>query len=375
MDRKNAQKVTLLERSPLCSPGSDKDTRHLVLDTSGLEASYRVGDSLAIYPDNCPEMVEKTLKSLSAKGTEQLADKKTGEWSPLREVLKKKVNIHLPSMRLLRLLKTHFPSDPLLKSCFEDPTKELLKRLIHEKFVFELLAQYDTSGIPFQELIDSFSPLLPRFYSIASSPKVHPGEIHLTVVMTEFEVAGKPRKGVCTDYLFNRVALDEPLIDAYIEPHKGFTLPEDPQAKIIMVGPGTGIAPFRAFLHERLHLGAKGANWLFFGERTEKHEFFYRDFFQNLVSSGHLTLDTAFSRESEKKVYVQHRMEEKGEELYRWLEEGAYFYVCGDKNRMARDVEATLKSLLERHGNLPPEGAQARLNAIRKEGRYLKDVY
>jgi sulfite reductase (NADPH) flavoprotein alpha-component len=195
------------------------------------------------------------------------------------------------------------------------------------------------------------------------------------VALQKWRIFGKERLGVCTDYLCRRVPLHAEVVPVYINPHRGFTLPEDKHTPIIMIGPGTGIAPFRAFMQEREVLDAAGKNWLFFGEWNRFHHYFYEDFWSSLEQKGKLRVDLAFSRDQKDKIYVQHRMIENGKEIYRWLQEGAYFYVCGDASNMAKDVEAALQKILINEGGLSEEQSREYIKALRKEGRYLRDVY
>jgi len=216
---------------------------------------------------------------------------------------------------------------------------------------------------------------LPRFYSIASSQKTHDREVHLTVAMLEYQHGEFEKKGVCTHYLCNLTQADAAKVPIYVHKHRGFTLPENGDTPIIMIGPGTGIAPFRGFMQERIATGAKGSNWLFFGDWTEKNEFYYGDYWRQLVKEGKLRLDLAFSRDQEHKVYVQHRMKKNAEEFYRWLQAGAILYVCGDMKHMAKDVDLALHEIVQEQGNLDEQGAKKYVSHIRKEGRYLRDVY
>jgi sulfite reductase (NADPH) flavoprotein alpha-component len=223
--------------------------------------------------------------------------------------------------------------------------------------------------------VDMLSPLLPRFYSIASSQLVVGDEIHLTVAGLRYNSNGHERFGVCTHYLCDLAPLNEAVISLYIQPHHGFTLPKEKEADIIMVGPGTGVAPFRGFMQERaLHQGT-GRNWLFFGERSYQEDYFYRHFWQDLETRSLLKVNTAFSRDQEHKIYVQHRMLEHGAEIFRWIDNGAYFYVCGDAQRMAKDVETTLLQIIQIYGSKTEQEAKEYLKKMRTDKKYLRDVY
>ena len=200
-------------------------------------------------------------------------------------------------------------------------------------------------------------------------------EVHLTIALIHYDTNGHKRRGVCTHYLCELAPVNQPLIPVYIQPHHGFTLPANPDVPIIMIGPGTGVAPFRAFMQERMAIGAKGKNWLFFGERNQISDFFYEDYWSQLISEEKLVMHTAFSRDQENKIYVQHRMMEQGAELFAWLKEGAYLYVCGDAKNMAKDVEAALLQIIQKHGSLDEQATKQFLKQLRQEKRYLRDVY
>jgi sulfite reductase (NADPH) flavoprotein alpha-component len=227
--------------------------------------------------------------------------------------------------------------------------------------------------------VDQFFGLLrkipPRLYSIASSLLAHPEEVHLTVAVVRYNAHGRDRGGVCSTHFADRVAVGETM-PVYVHANKSFFLPEDGDTPIIMVGPGTGIAPFRAFIEERDALGSKGKNWLFFGDQHFQTDFLYQTEWQDYLKSGILgRMDVAFSRDQEHKVYVQDRMREQGKDIYAWLEEGAYFYVCGDASRMAKDVHEALINVAEEHGGKSREDAEAYVKALQKERRYQRDVY
>jgi sulfite reductase (NADPH) flavoprotein alpha-component len=226
------------------------------------------------------------------------------------------------------------------------------------------------------DFIGSLAKLQPRLYSISSSPAAHTNQVHLTVGAVRFRGRnGRTLRGVAWTYLADRVRPGE-RVRIFIHPSKHFGLPNDTTAPIIMIGPGTGIAPFRAFLHERRAIGAKGRNWLFFGDQRQTHDFLYRDELESLLKEGSLNrLDTAFSRDQSQKVYVQHRMHESGAELWRWLNDGAHLYVCGDARRMAKDVDDTLRDVVAAQGKMSNEDAKAFVVNLAKQGRYQRDVY
>lgn len=359
---KDSLYLTEIKERRALSSHQEKKTDHIVLCAK--ELPYQVGDSIAIYPVHQEELVEQTLYYLDQDPLQKVIDKE-GTPRTLREQLLSRSNITLGTRRLIQALQDRIGG---FQHLLED--KELLKAYLAAHEVWKILKQGKGHGLTGQEFFELLTPLLPRFYSIASSPEVHPEEIHLTVVRVEYG----ERKGVCTRYL-SEIEERKREIPVYIQPHKGFTLPEDHQTPIIMVGPGTGIAPFRAFMQEREAREAKGKNWLFFGEWSRQEQFYYGDYWVSLESQGKLKLDLAFSRDQEHKVYVQHKMLEQKKEFFRWLEEGAFLYVCGDADQMAKDVEATLHTIIEQEGGCSVEDARHYVKELRKQKRYLRDVY
>lgn len=354
-DRLNPYFSLVKERYLLTKPGSQKYTQHIVLDLAGSGITYQVGDSVGIIPVNNQEIVDKTLQVMKASGEEDITDKRGGKIWKLKEFLTQKANLSLVSKK--------FYND-VVQNKIEGSA---LKKYLGEREVWDFLQEHHVN-LPPNEICQYMMPLLPRLYSIASSQQISKDEIHLTVALVNYITNEQQRKGVCTHYLCNMAEENVPI---YIQQHNGFTLPEDPDAPIIMIGPGTGIAPYRAFMQERIASGANGKNWLFFGECNRKFDFFYEDYWLELQNAEKLSLDLAFSRDQEQKVYVQHRMLEKSQELYDWLENGAYLYVCGDAERMAKDVESTLHQIIESQGHDP----KAYVKQLRQEKRYLKDVY
>jgi sulfite reductase (NADPH) flavoprotein alpha-component len=238
-------------------------------------------------------------------------------------------------------------------------------------FITELPAK----GISAADLAGKLKKMQPRLYSISSSPKAHPGEVHLTVGVVRFDIGGKLRKGACSTFLAERVSGETP-VPVFVHPSPGFKIPKDLDAPMIMVGPGTGIAPFRAFLEERQAIGATGRNWLLFGDQKSSTDFLYREQLEGWQKDGFLTrFDTAFSRDQAEKVYVQNRMVENAAEMWAWLEAGGYFYVCGEAARMAKDVDAALHKVCELAGKLDAESAIAYVKNLKTQKRYCRDVY
>jgi sulfite reductase (NADPH) flavoprotein alpha-component len=371
--------ASIKERSALSKPGSQKNTQHLVLDLRGSGITYAVGDSIGVFPQHDPDLVNKTLRALSASGKEVIQLKQTGESFSLIEFLTTKANITDISPKLFREIATRQPDvdkKHQLEEMLQEDKREILKAYLQKHEVWDFLVANEEVFLHPQEFADLLMPLLPRFYSISSSQKYVGDEVHLTIAPLEYESNGHKRRGVCTHYLCQLVDLHEAVVPIFVQPSHGFSLPLDPQAPLVMIGPGTGIAPFRAFLQERLlHHQSKGKHWLFFGEWNRAYDFFYEEDWLELSQWGHLRLDLAFSRDQDYKIYVQHKMWERGEELYQWLEHGAYLYVCGDAQRMAKDVEAMLQAIVQEFGKKEAQAAKEYIKHLRQQKRYLRDVY
>ena len=351
-DRANPFVSHILERFLLTQSHSSKKTWHLSLSLAGSFIAHRPGDSIAILPENDPRDVEEFLKTFHLKGSEILVDSRAKSEIEARSFFAKKVNLQKAHPALFRALAKE-KSDAL-------PLKLLKERTI---------------DFALHQVPSLFLPLLPRFYSIASSQRTFPDEIHLAVAETSYLLDGRLIRGVGSSFLCERAEVGHTPIPCYLQPSHHFCLPEDPNTPVIFIGPGTGIAPFRAFMQERLATQAKGRNWLFFGERNRDSDFYYGEFWQALERQGHLKLSFAFSRDQAEKVYVQHRMWEERLNLWSWIQEGAHFYVCGDAEEMARDVEAMLLKIFMKEGSLTEEGARHKLKELRMQKRYLLDVY
>lgn len=349
MSRHPLFSARIKERYPLTKPGSTKATYHLALDLKGCPFSFKVGDSLGIHAPNDPQVVEKWVSRLQISGQTAVTDPRSQETMSLATFLTEKANLGRFLPKLAEALSYTGPLDI-------DP--------------LDVLKPIDP-----QALTSLLLPLLPRFYSIASSPTVYPEEVHLTVTLSSYEYQGEIRYGVASHFLCHLAIPEVTPILCYVQPAPHFTIPTDSHADLIMIGPGTGVAPFRAFLQERLAQNAAGNHWLFFGERHRATDFFYEEFWAELSAQKKLRLDVAFSRDQAEKVYVQHKMEENGQELWRWIERGAYIYVCGDADPMAKEVERSLLNIFEVHGKLSNEEARLYLKTLRKERRCLTDVY
>ena len=363
--------ATLVDAHPLNRPGSDKDVRHVVLDLSTTDLSYEAGDSLGVFARKNPQLVQAVLDRLGASGEEMVAWE--GEALPLRQVLLSKVDIARPSDDcLLFLAERAFEADDVLQlqalARGEGPSG------LAEADLLDLLLAFPSVTPSLPGLLKSLDRLQPRLYSIASSPKAHPNEVHLTVSAVRWNSNERQRTGIGSCYLAD-FAKPGDVVPVFVQKSHGFAPPADDAAPAIMVGPGTGIAPFRAFLEEREARGAKGRNWLFFGDQKRSTDFLYEDQIIDWQRRGLLArLDLAFSRDQAEKVYVQHRMHASAAELWRWLEEGAHFYVCGDAKRMAKDVEDTLVQIAAEQGG-KGAAAKAWLDGLAKAGRYQRDVY
>lgn len=369
--RTNPFAASILRSARLNGPGSEKETRHVEIDLDGSGLSYKVGDSLGVVPTNCDDLVAAVLAALGAGGGEPVATP-LGAEVPIRDALAEHCCLAEVTDGLLALLAdaaSDREEEAQILALLEDDGP------IAGHDVLDVLQRFPTARPPLADLVRALPPLRPRLYSISSSPRGHAGQVHLTVGRVSSVVNGRVRKGVASTMLADRVAAGSK-VRVFVQPSHGFTIPADPGAAMIMIGPGTGIAPFRAFLHERAALGAPGKNWLFFGDHRSACDYLYEEELRGFVASGLLTrLDTAFSRDQERKVYVQHRIEEHGEALYGWLEEGAHVFVCGDAKRMAADVDRALREVVRVHGAKTEDVAKDYLAALASSGRYLRDVY
>ncbi|HLB17444.1 MAG TPA: sulfite reductase subunit alpha [Burkholderiales bacterium] len=368
--RDQPARARLLRSEPLNRPGAEKQTQNVVLSLAGTGLDYAPGDSLGVWPVNNGEEVELVLAILRAKGSEAVT-LPSGQTLTVREALLRRCNLREPSDELFMLLSRHARDD--IEATRLARMAEGEDAAGHD--VFDLLVKFRSARPPAPEFVLALAALQPRLYSIASSLACHPGEVHLTVAVVRYELHARGYQGVASCFFADRLRRGA-RVPVYVQPAHGFCLPADPAAPIIMVGPGTGIAPFRAFLQERAATGAPGKNWLFFGNQRRELDFLYRGEFEGYARKGLLTrLDAAFSRDQAHKIYVQDRMREHGAELWRWLENGACFYVCGDAQRMAKDVDDALKALVGERGGMSAGQAAEYVAGLAKAGRYCKDVY
>jgi len=360
----------------LTGPGSEKDTRHHEIAIEGAPAQYLPGDALGVYAHNSPVVVERIVRTIGATGEERVSDGSSGTL-PLARALAEVYNLRTPSRRLFELLVARGAADlaPLMEKANAEALKHYLNGWNEGHDVLDLLEEH--AGIPItpEELVASLRKDLPRLYSIASSFSAHPGEVHLLVVSVKYQIRGRVREGLCSTWLAERwpVGATAPM---YLQnQQKHFAMPADEAAPLIMIGPGTGLAPFRAFVEERRVRGARGRNWLFFGEQHRATDFFYEEELTGYARDGFLRLDVAFSRDQAAKVYVQHRMKENAGDIWAWLQEGAEIFVCGDKERMAADVDRELHNIAETAGGRTPDQAKEYVEELKKTKRYKHNIY
>ena len=420
---KNPYSSNLTENFVLNGEGSRKETRHIVFDLGDSGLQYKAGDALGVIPRCPPELAEDVLASCGFSGDEEV-DTHLGPCG-LRQALTERYEIHRISKKWIEELGPRLSSgaadieirivhrqrtssrdgsvlidwngsgaeDDVPVGYVEigaasDPAETLWAELtgdskamedyIWSRDYIDGLADFGHIGFTPQQLVDGMDRLKPRLYSIASSPDFEPGMVHLTVAIVRYNHHDRDRAGLCTGFMADHCEVGETDIGVFMSPTRSFVLPEDRSTDIIMVGPGTGIAPFRAFLQQRQMEGDSGRNWLFFGDWTEEGEYLYRDEMEEWRENGLIDChDLAWSRAGPEKVYVQHLMEQHGEEIWNWIDGGAYFYVCGDKNYMARDVHSTLIGICSEYGGMSKEEAKEFVESglMKAEKRYLRDVY
>ena len=420
---KNPYDSTVTVNFVLNGEGSKKETRHIVFDLGDSGLEYKAGDALGVIPITSSELVEDVLVALGAD-SEEIVETHAGQMT-LMEALSNHYEIHQanrkfvasignkfesiggPSeIRIVKRVRTSvdsgqatmhwswsgeeddYPDGFSPAGSNVDPAFDLWKSLTSDDKAMEdylwgrdyidVLNDFGHLRFSGQEFVDQIDRLKPRLYSIASSPDFEPGTVHLTVGIVRYDGLGRAKTGLTTGYLADRVPEGTDNVRVFMSPTRSFVLPEDGEKDIIMVGPGTGIAPFRAFIQQRKMDNATGRNWLFFGDWTEEGEFLYRDEINEFVEEGTIDkIDLAWSREGPEKVYVQHLMASHGAEIWEWIDNGGYFYVCGDKNYMAKDVHSTLINICAEFGGYSDEDAKAFVEQtlMKEEKRYLRDVY
>jgi sulfite reductase (NADPH) flavoprotein alpha-component len=370
--RSNPFPGKLLVNRRLTAPDSPKDTRHFEIDLTGWGLNFEVGDSVSVYATNDPKLVDEILAALCAKGDEIVPAGR--ETCAFRDALLKHYSIRSVTPKFLKAIAVRASASPLLHELLDPERKQDLENYLWGMEVIDFLIEHPSVRFTPQEFVGLLSKLQPRLYSVASSLKQHPDAVHFIIDIIRYESHGRQRMGVATGFLAERA--DNVPVPVYPSSSKAFHLPENPDTPIVMVGPGTGVAPFRAFLQERKAIGARGKTWLFFGSQREKSDYFYRDEFDQFKKDGYLTrIDTAFSRDQAHKIYVQDRMNENAAEIWKWLEEGAEFFVCGDAKRMAKDVDATLRKIVQEQGGKDVDAANEYIEKLKSDKRYKRDVY
>ena len=371
--RDNPFQSELKEKRVLTQDVSSKMTLHMCFSLEGSDLVYEPGDALAVMPTNEPALVAEILARAGLTGSETVELAKVGT-TPIAEALGERLQITRLSRKMVEAYAKAGDVGVLL-GLLKPEQQTHLDTYMYDRGLIDLLVEYPGVVGGAQQMADMLVKMAPRLYSISSSPKAHKGEVHATVAVVRYRSHNRERSGVCSAQFADRVDVGG-RVPVWVQQNKKFRLPVDGDAPVIMIGPGTGIAPFRGFLHERCATGAKGKNWLFFGERSAATDFLYREELEQMTASGLLTrLDTAFSRDQAHKIYVQDRMVEFGAELFAWLERGASVYVCGDALRMAKDVDLALHAVIEKHGGRDGEAAKDYVQMLHDEKRYHRDVY
>ena len=377
-DRPFPAKVT--ENRLLNKAGSAKETRHIVVNLGDSSLAYKAGDSLGVFPSNRPVEVAEIIECLGATGDELVSPAMLKLATPisLMDALSHRLALSSPTAKILNTLNaktTDAVEKAKLEVLLNPEAKDALTGYLDEREYIDILTEFANTKLTPQEFVDHLRKLMPRLYSIASSPRMHPQEIHLTVAIVRYTTNHRERHGVCSTFLADRVRVGETPTPIFVS-NSHFGPPADITKDAIMVGPGTGIAPFRAFVQDRVTAGATGRNWVFFGDQKSHTDYLYQDEWQQYLADGKVThLDLAWSRDQILKVYVQDRMREKAAELWSWINNGGYFYVCGDAKRMAKDVDVALHDVIAQQGGMSPEQAADYVKQMKKDKRYQRDVY
>jgi sulfite reductase (NADPH) flavoprotein alpha-component len=371
--RENPFLASVLDKRPLTQDVSTKQTLHMAFSTAGSQVTYEAGDACGVIAQNDPQLVEEILHKLKFSAEIAVEVPKVGAVS-LREALLDHLRITRLNRKMVETYATIGHCLPLI-DLLEIERQPQLETYIQDRGLIDLIYEYPDVLRDPVDLIAMLPRLSPRLYSISSSPAAHAGEIHTTVAVVRYRSHNRERGGVCSTMFADRTQL-EGRLPIYIHPNKNFHLPKEHDRPIIMIGPGTGIAPFRGFLYERRALGATGKNWLFFGERSAATDFLYREELESMRKNNFLTrLDLAFSRDQEHKIYVQDKMLEQAQLFWQWLEQGATVYVCGDAARMAKDVDRTLHAIVQRQSGMSSEAALEFVHELKDQHRYHRDVY
>lgn len=368
--RKHRYPARVVENRNLSGANSLKEIRHVSLNLGDSQIEYEVGDALGVMPVNSSKLVESLLEKTNTGFDFEVE----GKSESLGQLLTHSFEISTPSMEALQALDP-LVEDPELSHIMKSGNREHLNKFLWGKDLLDIIELKKGLKIDPQDLISWLKPLQPRAYSISSSPKAHVGEVHLTVAAVRWLHKGREHGGVCSTFLADQAEVGKE-VEVFPMRNKSFRIPEDHAAAMIMVGPGTGLAPFRAFLEERREIGATGFNWLFFGDQHRDSDFIYEEELSAMKENGLLgRMHLAFSRDQEKKIYVQHRMVENGKDIFDQLENGAFFYVCGDASRMAKDVDVALHEIIKTHGGKDQDAALEYVSTLKREKRYLRDVY
>jgi len=361
----------VIESINLNGRGSDRETRHLELSLEGSGIVYEPGDAVGIVPHNDPELVKELIEELGWKPSEQVTTK-DGVTLSVEEALTKEYEITTLSKTLLEKFEP-FAKNDKFKKLLGNAAE--LKAYVKGRDLLDLIQDYGPFTWQPSDVVSVLRKIPARLYSIASSLAAHPDEVHLTIRKVQYDAHGRQRNGVCSVYVSERLEVGDH-VSVFVQSNPNFKLPASHETPIIMIGPGTGVAPFRAFMEEREEAGASGKSWLFFGDRHYVTDFLYQTDWQRMLNEGALTnLEVAFSRDTEQKVYVQHRLLEHAAELYAWLEEGAHLYICGDEKHMAHDVHEALLQIIQEQRGVSAEAAAAYLSELQDAGRYQRDVY
>ncbi|MGD0260680.1 MAG: sulfite reductase subunit alpha [Verrucomicrobiota bacterium] len=377
--RKNPFLAELTRHDRLTKPGSLKDTRHFVLNLAGSGLTYRPGDSLGAFGRNSPELVEEVIALLGFEPEAAVSDPK-GQPTTLRQALLRDYTINRANRKMMAALAERIPPGEQRNRLRELVNKgDALNEYVDTRDYVDILKEFDEARFQSPaEFLAQLSPVVPRLYSIASSLQAHPNEAHLCITVVRYQTHGRAKKGLASGFFADHSDMFVKNIPVYVQESRTFRLPKDTSTDIIMCGPGVGLAPFRAFLEQRILEGAPGRNWLFFGEQHQATDFLYGDELLDYQRNGKLhRLDLAFSRDQPQRIYVQHRMAEAAKELWSWLQRGACFYVCGDARHMAKDVHQALIDIARQEGGLSAEAAADYVNVtlMKTEKRYLRDVY
>ncbi|MGN8646019.1 assimilatory sulfite reductase (NADPH) flavoprotein subunit [Gracilibacillus sp. HCP3S3_G5_1] len=370
--KNNPYTAEVLDNIVLSGKGSNKETRHIEISLEGSHLSYEPGDCLAIFPKNDPVLVRAVIDELKWNAEQTIPINKQGEIRSVQEALTSIFEITRITKGMLEKASNYFDNEKL-HELVKDAEKS--KAYMDGRDLLDLIIDFPPKQLDPTSIMHFLRKIPARQYSISSSYQANPDEVHLTVATVRYNTHGRERSGVCSGEIADRIKPGDQL-NVYVHKNPNFKFPMDEETPVIMIGPGTGVAPFRGYIEEREELELKGKTWLFFGDQHFRTDFLYQVDWQNWLKQGYLTkMDVAFSRDTEQKIYVQHRMQEKAKELFEWIEAGAHLYVCGDEKRMAKDVHETILSIISQEGNLSEEDAKEYVNKLKQEKRYQRDVY